>query len=602
MSNTTVYNNTQNGQTESAVSILGGQNVEVTTSAPTPPTVTLNASLVLGSLDITADSGATAIVNVVLAAGGTLSLNADGGIIKAGSLVGALTGTAVTIANGGEFEASSTFLSLLNSSSITFAADIGSVDTLQISNGGALLNYSETLPLAGYQTGGQDVVDDNLIADASVASYSITQAGQSQPDVVTYYNASSQSLGSLSFAAGTFNPGELGSYAVSHVGGPLQLTLASDGGVETSTNGNVLDGGSQSAAVGVGAWVTFNSTGGSWDTVTGSQGNVYVTNAQGSIVGGGDAIYFDNSLNDAVSLYSTSGAADTVNGSNGLVILNSSQANVVGGNDFVYGYGASSVTLSQTAGNWDAVYGSGQTVTVNSAQATVVGAGDIIGVNAGSSLSLYSTNEDFDAITGSDAFVTFNNAQASVTGGTDVLYINATGSTANLYQTAGNWDLIYGSSDTFTLNGAQASVVGGSNAITLNDASSVSLYQTNGAADTVTGSGDYVVLTNSQATIVGDANSIFVNYTNSLALSGTAEAIYTSGQFGTDQISGFVASDGIQFSTADFADFAAVQGAMTQSGANTVITLDVNDKITLNNVQASSLTSNNFSFFNPHVG
>jgi len=52
----------------------------------------------------------------------------------------------------------------------------------------------------------------------------------------------------------------------------------------------------------------------------------------------------------------------------------------------------------------------------------------------------------------------------------------------------------------------------------------------------------------------------------------------------------------MDFAAALFPDFAAVQGAMSQVGANTVITLDANDVITLANVQKTALTAANFAF------
>ena len=52
----------------------------------------------------------------------------------------------------------------------------------------------------------------------------------------------------------------------------------------------------------------------------------------------------------------------------------------------------------------------------------------------------------------------------------------------------------------------------------------------------------------------------------------------------------------MQYSAADFASFAVLQAHMSQSGSNTIITLDASDAITLYNVQASSLQSSQFSF------
>ena len=97
--------------------------------------------------------------------------------------------------NGGTFTAESSFLTLLSSTSITFGADIGAIDTLVLDNGGGLLNLSQTSPVAGFQSGGEDVIDDLAVTGANVASYAITQSASGQPDVLTFYNAAAASLG-----------------------------------------------------------------------------------------------------------------------------------------------------------------------------------------------------------------------------------------------------------------------------------------------------------------------------------------------------------------------------------------------------------------------
>ena len=70
--------------------------------------------------------------------------------------------------------------------------------------------------------------------------------------------------------------------------------------------------------------------------------------------------------------------------------------------------------------------------------------------------------------------------------------------------------------------------------------------------------------------------------------------------FGKDTVTGFVATgaahDTIDFSTAVFANFAAVHSHMAQSGANVIITLDAADTITLKGVTLASLTAADFTF------
>jgi len=70
--------------------------------------------------------------------------------------------------------------------------------------------------------------------------------------------------------------------------------------------------------------------------------------------------------------------------------------------------------------------------------------------------------------------------------------------------------------------------------------------------------------------------------------------------FGLEQVTGFVpgaaSGDVIQFDKALFADYAAVAGAMQQSGANVVISYDSHDQITLNHVTMAQLSAANFMF------
>ena len=66
---------------------------------------------------------------------------------------------------------------------------------------------------------------------------------------------------------------------------------------------------------------------------------------------------------------------------------------------------------------------------------------------------------------------------------------------------------------------------------------------------------------------------------------------------GTDLISGFnLAQDMVQLSAAQFANFAAVQAALTTSGGNAVLHFDSSDFVTLQGVSVGSLQASNFKF------
>jgi hypothetical protein len=66
---------------------------------------------------------------------------------------------------------------------------------------------------------------------------------------------------------------------------------------------------------------------------------------------------------------------------------------------------------------------------------------------------------------------------------------------------------------------------------------------------------------------------------------------------GLDVVTNFnPAKDTLQFNATLFANFAAAMADASQVGANTVFTIDSNDKVTLDNVNRSNLTASNFHF------
>src|SRR5436305_7896932 len=70
---------------------------------------------------------------------------------------------------------------------------------------------------------------------------------------------------------------------------------------------------------------------------------------------------------------------------------------------------------------------------------------------------------------------------------------------------------------------------------------------------------------------------------------------YIYGQsMGVSEIAGFSTHDAMQLSRTDFADLQTLFNHMSQVGADTVISLDASDQITLANVQKSSLSQSQF--------
>ena len=80
---------------------------------------------------------------------------------------------------------------------------------------------------------------------------------------------------------------------------------------------------------------------------------------------------------------------------------------------------------------------------------------------------------------------------------------------------------------------------------------------------------------------------------------GNDSLVFNAG-FGLDTITAFGDSgtnqDVIEFDSSIFASFAEVQAAMQQVGANTIITDDANNRITLNGVAMASLGADDFRF------
>jgi hypothetical protein len=426
--------------------------------------------------------------------------------------------------------------------------------------------------------------------------------------------------------------------------------------VNSGADGEVFLRNAQASITAGGASVFFNgpdnsvslyNTSGDWDAVTGDYGVVILTSSQASIFGGGDVIYFASPSENAVSLYSTFDAWDKAVGDNASLTLVDAQVSVFGGYDKVYLNGSvdDAASLYATNGRWDRVDGDDGLITLNNAEASVIGEGDHIYFAPGTNdkVTLYNTHNVADSVSGSDGLIIFSNAQSSVSGGSNDLVfdgqddaadlyattsgwdnVSATGGSvtlhgaqtnvfgggntihfdgsdadaASLYQTGGNWDTVFGDDGAVTLNGARASLVGHGDYVYFNsDAyNGISLYGTYGVDDHIVGSHGAINLTSAQADVQGDGNQLYLSGASTAAMTGSDENFFFRAAIGQATIGGFVASDIIQFSSADFADWQALSGHITQSGDDAVITYDANDKVTLTDTSASSLTAANFKF------
>jgi len=257
------------------------------------------------------------------------------------------------------------------------------------------------------------------------------------------------------------------------------------------------------------------------------------------------------------------------------------------------------VKLFSTAGQFDKVFGSGVVAYIASAQASFVGGDDSIRASGSDDqLKLYSTAGAYDKAFGAGLVANLANAQSSFVDGGDVIRASGAGDAVKLFATLGVADKVYGQNLTAYLVNAQASFVQGGDSIHLLNGQddSLKLFATGANADTVYGSDSVISVIGSQATINGSDDQINMFGDDTVSLNGESHAFVYQPAIGESVVNGFDASDTIQFSAQDFASFSALQGNTQQVGANTVITLDANDTLTLTNVLATSLSAAQFKF------
>ena len=134
----------------------------------------------------------------------------------------------------------------------------------------------------------------------------------------------------------------------------------------------------------------------------------------------------------------------------------------------------------------------------------------------------------------------------------------------------------------------------------------------NGNGDVVNNSGsEYsnttITLGDGNDTVYGGANDTIAAGSGNDQLVAAPGDLWTVGRgqdtfsfntgFGTNTITDFNTShDVLQLASVLFPNYAAVMADTRQVGANTVITYDANDTITLTGVAVSHLTANNFKF------
>jgi Ca2+-binding RTX toxin-like protein len=221
------------------------------------------------------------------------------------------------------------------------------------------------------------------------------------------------------------------------------------------------------------------------------------------------------------------------------------------------------------------------------------GAGDTVNANFGSS--------------GSNDKITLGD------GAGDVVTRGFNGATITVGNGAGDIVAVDAGSPYFGDGSATKIIVGnGNNDMVAIDSPGVSstIALGNGNNDTVMASAapdSRITVGNGNDTVLGGANNTIAIGNGQNQLVAAPGDVWTvgSGQdtfafdagFGNNTITDFNTSrDVLQFNHALFVNFAAAMADTKQIGANTVITYDANDSVTLTGVAASHLTASNFKF------
>jgi hypothetical protein len=234
-------------------------------------------------------------------------------------------------------------------------------------------------------------------------------------------------------------------------------------------------------------------------------------------------------------------------------------------------------TETINAGSDGAIDGSDGTIDGSDSTINVASGNNTVTVNGGSQDTIIVGN-------GTDTLTVNGGTQDGITVGNGNDTAIVTGGSNNTITAGNGTDIVVASgdhNDAITLGmGNDAVYLGDDDTLSMGKGSELAVIPASQPTET----------TVSSITVVEDT-------TVSLASQGLSVGATALG-FGFENISGFRNADQIEFTTAQFANFAAVMADATQVGANTVITDSASDTITLENVAKSSLSANNFLFVN----
>ena len=223
---------------------------------------------------------------------------------------------------------------------------------------------------------------------------------------------------------------------------------------------------------------------------------------------------------------------------------------------------------------------------------SVTGDGNLISANAAGTLTVSGSENTIVAGSGNTV---------SITGGTGNVAL-ASGAVFQISATIGV-DII-GGGNTINAQAQSHIIVGGngnagvSNSINL---SGGALWVTDDSRATLTGSNDFIRTGNNVSlTVNGINNVIDAGADNTIVISDGLDVLRFREDFGRETVTGFIASganqDRVQFASDVFQNWSSLQTAITQSGADAVITTGHGDVLVLKNVAVSALTVDDFLF------
>lgn len=301
----------------------------------------------------------------------------------------------------------------------------------------------------------------------------------------------------------------------------------------------------------------------------------------------GNDVLFGTSGDDVIEALDGN---DIVFGNGGTDVLSGG-----GGNDQLFG-GAGNDVLRGGSGN-DAIYGNGgnDTISGDDGNDQLYGGSGRDNIDGGSGDDLIYGNGGADILSGGDGNDLICGGAASDIlkggAGNDIIYGN--GGNDTISGDDGN-DRLYGASGSDIIEGGGGDdlIYGNGGADFLSGGAGNDQIYAGEAADTIFGGdGDDVIYANGGADIIdggGGSDRLWGG-------SGPDVFVFRS-DFGHDAIENFSLGDVIEFASSLFADFDAVLGAATEADGSTVIGLDEDNSVTLQNVALASLTADEFRF------